>query len=310
MVNPSDGGARVNIVMRTRNRKVLLERAIADVLAQDDSRWFLTIVNDGGRRDLVDAAVAARRSELGDRVQVLHRAESTGMEAAANAGIRSRLTDFVAIHDDDDTWAAGFLRRTIERLDAHPHEVAVGVRTEIVWEMIDGPVVRETSREVFLPWLEQVTLGDMLRFNTCVPISMLYRRDALDAVGLFDESLDVVGDWECHLRLAARGPIGFIAEPALAYWHQRPHATGDAGNSVIALRDAHRTTDRRVRDARLREFAADEGLGLPLYLTRYIDDRFEELHARLDRLEALAGDTAFRRVKSAVKRVLRRGPRQ
>ncbi len=306
MSTPSKDGARVNVVMRTRNRRLLLERAIDDVLAQAYPDWFLTIVNDGGRPDEVDSAVAARRGALGDRVSVLHRAVSSGMEAAANAGIRSLASDFVAIHDDDDTWAPDFLARTTVWLDARPDDVAVAVRTEIVWERIVGDVVRETSRETFLPQLEQVTLGDLLRFNTCVPISMLHRREALDAIGLFDETLGVVGDWECNLQLSTRGPIGFIADPALAFWHQRPEATGDAGNSVIALRDAHRLTDRMVRDIRLREYAADTGIGLPLYLTRYLDDRFDELHRRLDGLEAVAGDTPFRRVKSAARRLLRR----
>lgn len=307
MTMPSKDGARVNVVMRTRNRRTLLERAIEDVLAQAYPHWYLTIVNDGGPSEQVDAIVEARRQAFGDRVSVLHRAHSLGMEAAANAGIRSRVSDFVAIHDDDDTWAPDFLAKTTMWLDAHPHDVAVAVRTEIVWEEVTDDGVHEMSRETFLPELEQVTLGDLLRFNTCVPISMLHRREVLDAVGLFDETLDVVGDWECNLRLIARGPIGFIADPALAFWHQRPGATGDAGNSVIALRDSHRLTDRAIRDGRLREYVAEAGIGLPLYLTRYVDDRFDELHRRLDRLEALAGDTPFRRVKSAIRRVLRRG---
>lgn len=307
MSTPSKDGARVNVVMRTRNRRLLLERAIDDVLAQTHPDWFLTIVNDGGRTEDVDSAVASRRDALGDRVSVLHRAVSAGRQAALNVGIRSLASDLVAIHDDDDTWAPDFLARTTAWLDARPEEVAVAVRTEIVWEKIVGNVVRETSRETFLPQLEQVTLGELLRFNTCVPISMLYRRGALDAIGMFDETLGVVEDWECNLRLSTRGPIGFIADPTLAFWHQRPDATGDAGNSVIALRDAHRLTDRMVRDVRLREYAMDAGIGLPLYLTRYLDDRFDELHRRLDRLEAVAGDTPFRRVKSAARRLLRRG---
>lgn len=306
MATLSERRARVNIVMRTRNRGLFLERAVDDVLGQRYVDWVLTIVNDGGHPDVVDAVVAARHEALANRVSVLHRSESSGMEAAANAGIRDHLAEFVAIHDDDDTWSPEFLGRTVAWLDAHPSDVAVAVRTEIVWEELVGSTLREMSREVFLPHLEQVTLSELLRFNTCVPISMLHRREALDAVGLFDETLDVVGDWECNLRLSMLGVIGFIPDRTLAYWHQRPGSIGDAGNSVIAMGADHRRTDRLIRDARLREYAGSDGLGLPLYMTRYVDDRFDELNLRLDRIEAAAGDTLFRRVKSML-RTLRRG---
>ncbi|MEF3405204.1 glycosyltransferase family 2 protein [Agromyces sp. CCNWLW203] len=299
--------ARFNIVMRTKNRPLLLQRALDDVLAQSVSDWVLTVVNDGGSAGLVDALVNERAERFGGRVRVIHHDASVGMEEASNIGVRAVESTFVAIHDDDDTWHADFLSITGAWLQAQPSAVAVAVRTEIIWESIDGASVREQGRETFLPALVQVTLFDLMRFNTCVPISMLYRRAPLIEVGLFDGSLPVTGDWEANLRLAARGEIGFLSGPALAFWHQRPNEHGDAGNSVVALRDDHGRFDRLVRDRALREYVASEGAGLPLYLTRLLDDRFDELARRLDRLEAVAGDTAFRRAKSRVKRALGRG---
>ncbi len=88
MTSPFDVGSRVIIVMRTRNRRVLLERAIAE---SSHSRipMVLTIVTTteviGSR---VDAVVGRYESELGKRVAVIHSTASTGMEAV-NAGIRS-----------------------------------------------------------------------------------------------------------------------------------------------------------------------------------------------------------------------------
>ncbi|WP_067882254.1 glycosyltransferase family 2 protein [Agromyces aureus] len=293
--------------MRTKNRPLLLQRALDDVLAQSAQDWVLTLVNDGGDFASVDALVDDRSDRFAGRVRVIHHEASVGMEEASNVGVRSLESTFVAIHDDDDTWHPEFLTLTGARLEADPSAVAVGVRTEIVWESLDGQTVREDGRETFLPELRQITLFDLMRFNTCVPISMLYRRTSLIDVGLFDRRLPVTGDWEANLRLAARGEIDFVPAPALAFWHQRPNAHGDAGNSVVALRDDHRRYDRIVRDRALRDYVAAEGSGLPLYLTRLLDDRFDELARRLDRLETIAGDTAFRRAKSRVKRVLGRG---
>ncbi len=305
MVSDASGlPARVNIVMRTRNRPVLLSRALDDVLGQEYLGWVLTVVNDGGDRATVDDLVE-RRAGLRDRVRVIHNESSVGMEAASNQGVHAVESDFVAIHDDDDTWHPLFLSRTSEWLDDNPESPAVSARTEIVWEEITGRIVREVSRETFLPDRTQVTFFDLLRFNTCVPISLLYRRERLVQVGLFDETLSATGDWECNLRLAATGQLGFLRE-TLAFWHQRAGQSGDLGNSVIAAREAHRDLDRLVRDRALRAYVGDHGAGLPLYLTRFLDDRFDEMRERLDRIERANATRFPERVIAAARRVLRR----
>jgi len=288
----------VDIVMRTKDRSLLLARALDDVLGQTHRSWFLTVVNDGGDPDAVDALVAARSAAWDGRVRVIHHRESAGMEAAANAAIRASENPWIAIHDDDDTWDPRFLERTVAWLAEHPDAPAVGVRTEIVWE------------------LTQVTLAQLLRFNCCVPISLLYRRTALEAVGLFDEALAVVGDWECNVRLAVHGPLGFLADEPLAFWRQRPGLTGVLGNSVITQHDAHRRADREVRDRELRVAIQRDGTGIPLYLTRFLDDRFDELHRRLDGFDDRFGGLENRhdrqlavRLRRFAGRVLRRGGR-
>lgn len=297
----------VDVIMRTKDRPLLLARAIDDVLAQTHSSWSLTIVNDGGLASAVDEVIQRRSTQEQERIRVLHNPRSLGMEAAANQVLRSTDARWVAIHDDDDSWDASFLDVTTSWLSQHPDAPAVAVRTEIVWEEIAGDTVRELGREVFLPQLDQVTLAQLVRFNCCVPISVLYRRESLQQVGLFDEDLRVVGDWECHLRLAAVGAFGFLSERPLAFWHQRPDAHGAFANSVIGQRDDHRRADRVVRDRELRKTALGEGLGVPLYLTRYLDDRFDELHQRLDQIEQRERARIGSRVRRWIRTLLRKG---
>lgn len=297
----------VDVIMRTKDRPLLLARAIDDVLAQTHESWSLTIVNDGGLASAVDEVVARRTAQAHGRISVLHNSTSLGMEAAANQALRSTGNRWVAIHDDDDTWDISFLEMTTRWLSQHQDAPAVAVRTEIVWEEVERDTVRELAREVFLPDLDQVTLAQLVRFNCCVPISVLYRRASLEEVGLFDEDLRVVGDWECHLRLAARGEFGFLAERPLAFWHQRPGAQGAFENSVIGQRDEHRRADRAVRDRELRKSILRDGAGMPLYLTRYLDDRFDELHRRLDQIEQRDRARLTSRLRQWARVALRKG---
>lgn len=289
--------------MRTKNRPVLLRRAVADVCAQTFAGWCLMIVNDGGDRHEVDAIVAAEPRRAG-RVRVLHNEESRGMEAASNRAIRASDSTYIAIHDDDDTWHPTFLSRTVAHLGS-TEDAAVAVSTEIVWERLEGQTLVEEGREPFEPGIGSFTLFELLRVNRVVPISLLYRRDVHAEVGFFREDLALIGDWEFHLRLAlGERPLGFLRGEPLAFWHQRREAQGALANSVIGQHDGHVELDLRVRDEALREYARKNGLGALLYLTTYVqretdlllergEMRQRELMGRVEKLhEVLDGQRA------------------
>ncbi|WP_211879557.1 glycosyltransferase family 2 protein [Pseudarthrobacter albicanus] len=276
----------VAIIMRTRNRAVLLDRAVRDVLAQTFTNWMLVVVNDGGNASEVDSVIERHRRHLDGRVRILNHQVSRGMEAASNAGIAGSESEFIAIHDDDDTWHPDFLQRTVDHLRT-ADDAGVGVRTEIVYERLEEDLIQEVSREIFEPEVRAITLFDTLRSNRCVPISLLYRRSVHDSVGYYDEDLDVVGDWEFQLRMLQGHHLGFIDGAPLAFWHQRREATGDLGNSVIASDFAHLNFDRTVREKYLRNYAAEVGLGGLLYLTKHQDAEIEHFHRRQTYSEGL-----------------------
>lgn len=78
--------ARVAVITRTKDRPLLLRRAIRSVLDQTFKDWLLVIVNDGGDPANVSVVVDELADELGDQVLVLHHPISMGMQTAANAG--------------------------------------------------------------------------------------------------------------------------------------------------------------------------------------------------------------------------------
>lgn len=279
--------AAVAIIMRTKDRPLLLERALDDVLAQTLADWRLVIVNDGGDPEPVQRLVEARAERFRGRCRILTHRRSVGMEAASNRGVRASDSEFLVIHDDDDTWDPQFLQRAVAFLE-RPSCTDAGVmaRTEIVYEEIsedDGaPVVRETGRALF--WADQtsITLSELLSINRGVPISFLYRRSLHGLVGEFDESLPAVGDWEFNLRAARSATIGFLSGRPLAFWHQRPSAVGAHGNSMFAGQSLHEQSDLAVRERHLREWTDENGIGLPLWMARELQD----LRGRLEDVQS------------------------
>ena len=272
----------VDIVVRTKNRPLFLARALDDVLGQEFTDWHLFVVVDG--TDPAPVRKLLDERDFGDRATLLAQPEPVGIPAAANVGVAAGSSEFVTIHDDDDTWHPQFLTRTIAHL-RQSDDLAVAVRTEIVWEQQIGDVLQETGREVFHPAMQEPTYFDLLRFNHMVPIGIVFRRSAYDELGPFDERCEVVDDWVFNLSLALTGRYGFLGEEPLAYWHQRKDSRGDAGNTVIDRVNDHVRDDRRVRDRAVREYVQEHGPGALLYLAKYIDERTAELHGRLDRIE-------------------------
>ena len=261
MTAPPALPATVGIVMRTKNRPLLLERALNDVLRQVFTDWTMVIVNDGGDPAPVDDLVRRYAEAFRGRVAVVHNRTSVGMEGASNIGIRATDSRYVVLHDDDDTWDPEFLQATVDFLERDSVHEGVITRARIVYEALrDGAVVVE--RDVPLnPEINAVSLGRILHSNFFPVHAFLYRRKALDTVGLYREDLPVLGDWDFNIRFLARFDIALI-DRALAFWHQRPGVDGSPGNSIFNACELHARYDAAVRNRWLRDDLAAQRHGV------------------------------------------------
>ena len=216
---------RVAIITRTQDRPITLDRALQGILRQSFTDWQLVLVSDAGNLAAIRDVVALYADVLGDRVRLIHRERSEGMQAASNHGIAESRSRFIAIHDDDDSWHPQFLAKAVAYLEAAgPAKRGVVAGTELVYERFrDGRLVEIRRRRMPLP---ASPLGPALRQqNRFPPIAFLYERAAGEALGHYRVDLPVLGDWDFNLRFAERFGIAVIAEP-LAYWHHRPRFWG------------------------------------------------------------------------------------
>lgn len=291
----------VAIIVRTKDRPLFLQRALANIAEQTFTDYVVAVVNDGGNKSEVDRIVA--QAPPFKDLLTLHNAQSRGMEAASNQGIQATQSTYIAIHDDDDLWEPNFLETTVRRLE-ETGENMVTVRTDQYFERVtDKGTFEFIESRPFWAILKDITVQDLTRINRAVPISILHRRTLHDELGFYNEDLPVVGDWEFNLRVAARYPILFI-DQLLAHWSQRPDQTeGALANSVHAGKVLHGIYDGRVRAQAIREDLAHRGhLGSYLYqahlanqldgsvghnidLTNRVLDELKTISVKLDRIE-------------------------
>lgn len=243
-----DRAEAVSVVMRTKDRALLLPRALRSVLGQSFTDWRLYLVNDGGDRAALEAVLAPFQEAFGTRLTVIHNAESQGMEAASNAGLQAGAGRYFAIHDDDDGWDAAFLSRTVAFLEAPEHAAFIGVATgcDVVQERIEGDEIVTVAQFPWIYFQPPVSYAALLGRNQMPPITLLLRRVLLERIGGYNEALPVLGDWEFILRGLAAGDVGAIEERLAFYHHRTAAEAGIYANSVTDGVNIHREMQVRM----------------------------------------------------------------
>lgn len=256
----TSSGPSVGIVTRTKNRTVLLRRALESVRNQSFQNWKLVVVNDGGDPGPVDKLIKLI-FEADSRVQIIHHSSSQGMEAASNAGITLLETDYAIIHDDDDSWAPDFLSVTtgvmLEKRKKYPSIRGIVTHLNAVYETVTANMVQIERVE---PWyasqfdrLEEglLSIQKMLVRNQFPPIAFLFDLKVCKELGMFDAELPVLGDWDFHTRFVLKNDI-WVHPEFLAFYHHRVTADGVLGNSVHAGGHLHREYRQILRNKWIR----------------------------------------------------------
>ena len=261
MAGPATQSPRVTVVTRTRNRPLMLKRAVQSVGAQSFQDLELVIVNDAGSIEPVESALASAPQWLRERTRVVTNETSHGREAALEDGLAASSCEFFAIHDDDDSWEPSFLAACVAHLDEHPEHGAVATRCDVVDEMVTEEGLVERGHWVMTKDGESWTLIDTMVSNYVPPISQLIRREVADRIGHWDGNLLTQADWDFNLRLLATSPVGFIDGEPLAHWHHRDSTDESVGNSVVVDAVHHRTDNLAIRDRYARRSLDETGTG-------------------------------------------------
>ena len=290
---------RIAVITRTKNRALLLNRCLESLTRQTYKDFVWVIVNDNGNIEEVDD-IAHKAIELGISVQVIHRPESTGISAAANHGIASSTSEFIHLHDDDDTLEPTFYQETIAFLDSKPYYSGVITSTTRVDEKIESNQVFTLDRYDYYGFDSTLYIADMLWKNQFSPISFIYRRNTLQIIGTYDENLPVLEDWDFNIRFLRHYDIGVIPKYLANYHWRIGTQKGSLAQTVTSGSILHKEFTAVIRNKLLREDLASGkfGVGSLMSLGRYHQLQHNALGLINDKIDALL---IFRRL---IKRVL------
>lgn len=248
---------KVAVITRTKDRVLFLRRAIESVSNQTYRDFVHVIVNDGGDETSVNSVVESFPDEVVSKIKLFHRpAASNAPDTIFNESIDRVDSEYVAIHDDDDTWDKNFLAKTIEVLEGGAKGVVARIDNQYETVQGDTIVLGKTSR--YMPNMRSISLYDQCLDNQLTAGAFVYSRSAYKEVGKYDETLPVIADWEFGIRFLLKYDVEYI-DPGypLAYYHRRSSA---ADNSFAA--HDHRKYLTEVLNRYLRNDIDAGGLGI------------------------------------------------
>jgi glycosyltransferase involved in cell wall biosynthesis len=203
---------RVAVIVPSYNAGELVRAAVASVA--EPAPVELVVVDDASP----DAASRAVLDELEARgTRVLRLKRNGGPSAARMAGLAATTAPYVFPLDADDLAVPGMLTRAAGRLDAAPDAVACAGDYE---EFGTASGLRGTPA-VLDPF--------RVAFNNDYPITALFRRSALAAVGGWRDPLPGqrgYEDWNLWMALAEHGASIVHLGPGVALYRRRLHAPG------------------------------------------------------------------------------------
>ncbi len=204
---------RVSVVLPTYNRSTVIGRAIKSVLEQTYVDFELIVVDDGS----TDSTLNVLDRYDPSRVRVITLKKNSGPCRARNIGISAAQGELIAFHDSDDEWLPNKLALQLDKL-THPQQEShrqVGAVYSRVISKSGG-----VFRLYFPPYDDSLTFrGDiyrqLLQRNVVGTPTMIVKRDVLNRVGLFDEELTWLEDWDLALRIAQRFDFEFVPQPLI-----------------------------------------------------------------------------------------------
>jgi glycosyltransferase involved in cell wall biosynthesis len=199
------------VIVCTRDRPALLERAVRSILSQSypgDVECVVVFDQDSPTAIPVTSTV-------GRRLTVITNTRAPGLAGARNSGILASRSDVVAFCDDDDEWAVEKLALQVRLLRSTSAElVACGIRIH----HSGSTIVRVPPPVVDLRLLVKE------RVTALHPSSFVMSRSAVRELGMLDEQIpgSYGEDYDWLLRAARRMPILSVEQPLVeVYWNRQ-----------------------------------------------------------------------------------------
>ena len=196
---------KISVVIPTLNRINTLRRALDSVINQTYKPAEIIVVDNGSS----DGTLKFLREQY-PKITILTE-NKIGVSSARNKGIKKSINQWIALLDSDDAWHPRKLEIQTSMLDSALKEYNL-IHTDEVWFRNNKHINQMKKHKKQGGYIFERCLS-----LCCIsPSSVLFKKNILDKVGLFDESLPVCEDYDMWLKICSSEEVLF-AQDKLTY---------------------------------------------------------------------------------------------
>ncbi|PVX25775.1 MAG: glycosyl transferase, partial [Candidatus Bathyarchaeum sp.] len=195
---------RIDVIMSVYNGETYLREAIESILNQTYTNFRFIIVDDCSN----DGSFDIINSFTDERIVVIKNKKRSGLTRNLNKALRASDAEYVARQDADDASLSNRFKTQIDFFEKHPEVDLLGTGVYLINEK--GDLIGERfahpkpSKQIFL------------KANELFHGSAMIRREAIEAVGGYNEVFKYSQDYELWLRLAKKDNARNIQKPLYA----------------------------------------------------------------------------------------------
>jgi glycosyltransferase involved in cell wall biosynthesis len=200
----------VSVIMPCYNAEPFLESSIKSVQAQTHTKFELIIVDDGSKDASVD--ISKQLSTSDKRIKYFCQGNK-GAGPARNRGLSEARGQYIAFLDSDDYWDQTFIETMLKQLIETGADLAY-----CGWQNIGVP---KAQGKPHIPPNYSST-NKLIHFLEICPWPIhaaLTKRDIIENVGRFDESLSSCMDYDLWLKIGTRFNITRVPAVLSFYRH-------------------------------------------------------------------------------------------
>jgi len=193
---------KVSIIIPVYDGEKYIREAVDSALNQTYKDFEIIVIDDGSK-DNTPNILETYGSKIKWKSQ-----ENKGQASAINEGINMAEGKYLAYLDADDVCLPERFENQVKYLDEHPN---VGLVYSDRYQINENG---ETQRIM----KSQPHNNFVLLQDSYIPRSaVMHKRECLDAVGSFDESITGSDDWDMWIRISEKFEMGYISKPLVKY---------------------------------------------------------------------------------------------
>ena len=211
----------ISVVIPCYNEEMYISKSVNSIRNQTYKNLEIIIVDDNSTDSTCD--IVERIAEVDERVKLIKKNANSGPAISLNIGIKASLSSrFVVRMDADDYVFPSKIERQYYLMKDNSNMVACGTAAYYINYKTDE------HRLVIFPQNNDA-IKKMLRFSDLIQSgAAMYKKDALERVGYFDEENPKAEAMRIALKLSKIGDFGNLLSPEYVYFTRKGNSNRSA----------------------------------------------------------------------------------